>query len=95
MEQYVYHRRCSFPRRYVGPGAVTRIGSRGSLREECTFFPESMLRFSKLGRAHLNICLVALRHENPRPSGIARPRLRHGENNLGKRHTHEAKCGVV
>src|SRR5580700_11114027 len=38
MEQYVHHRCGPFPCRYVGSGAATRVGSRGSLREECTRF---------------------------------------------------------
>src|ERR1700722_6903028 len=38
IEQYVHHRCCSFPRRDVGPGAAIRVGSRGSLREECRRF---------------------------------------------------------
>jgi hypothetical protein len=31
MEQYIYHGCRSFPRRHVGPGAATQVGSRGSL----------------------------------------------------------------
>src|SRR5580700_4007794 len=42
IEQYIYHRCCSFPRRYVGPGAATRVGSRGSLGEKCTRFYRKM-----------------------------------------------------